>query len=282
METWFTDNEAPLRLAVFFGVFVAMALAEWLLPRRQLRVSKRRRWLGNLAIVVLNTLMLRLIFPVAAVGAAVFAESRGWGIFHYLDWPFWLEVALAMLILDLVVYLQHVMVHAVPMFWRFHRMHHADLDFDVTTGARFHPAEILLSMCIKFVVVFALGPAVVAVLLFEIVLNGSAMFNHSNLRLPLAVDRWLRLLVVTPDMHRVHHSIYRNETNSNFGFNFPWWDRLMGTYIDQPADGHQQMVIGIKEFRNTQQCSDLTGMLKIPLQATNAGVQTAGANSNRE
>ena len=279
MVGWLTENEASIRLTVFLSVFAIMALWEILLPRRKPGVSKPRRWLGNLAIVVLNSIILRFVFPAAAVGAALFTASQGWGVFNYLDWPFWIEVVAAMLILDLVVYLQHVMIHVVPIFWRLHRMHHSDLDFDVTTGVRFHPVEILLSMCIKFVVIFALGPAVVAVLLFEILLNATSMFNHSNVRLPLSVDRWLRLIVVTPDMHRVHHSAHYNETNSNFGFNFPWWDRWMGTYIDQPTDGHQKMVIGLSEFRNTRECSDLTGMLAIPMKSAGLNVQTAGPDN---
>lgn len=241
--------ESDLRLAVFLGVLAAMALWEALSPRRPQTIPRRVRWPNNLGIVVLNTLALRLAFPVLAVGLALTAEERGWGLFNALELPLWLAVALSVLILDLIIYLQHVMFHAAPALWRLHRMHHADLEFDVTTGLRFHPVEILLSMGLKLAAVAALGPPAIAVLIFEVLLNATAMFNHSNVRIPAAVDRLLRLVVVTPDMHRVHHSIDPAETNSNFGFNLPWWDRLLGTYRAQPAKGHEGMTIGIEQFR---------------------------------
>ena len=180
---------------------------------------------------------------------AALVEKEGWGLLNNFSPPYWISVLAAIVALDFAIYLQHVMVHAVPLFWRLHRMHHADLDFDVTTGARFHPVEILLSMGIKLGVVAVLGPPVVAVVIFEVLLNGSSMFNHSNIRLPLWLDRVLRWFVVTPDMHRVHHSVIPRETNSNFGFNLPWWDRLFGTYRAQPEAGHEAMTIGISQFR---------------------------------
>jgi sterol desaturase/sphingolipid hydroxylase (fatty acid hydroxylase superfamily) len=196
--------------------------------------------------------VLRLSFPILAVGLAVIAQDRGWGLFNVIEAPGWVAVLVSIVILDLVIYLQHVMFHAVPALWRLHRMHHADLEFDVTTGLRFHPVEILLSMGIKLAMVMALGPPAVAVLIFEVLLNATAMFNHSNIRLPMLADRVLRLIVVTPDMHRVHHSIIPEETNSNFGFSLPWWDRLLGTYKAQPKAGHEDMTIGIEQFRTTR------------------------------
>ena len=246
-----TDTELTnaIRLGAFLGIFAVMALWEVAAPRRARRFTRLQRWPSNIGIVVLNTLVLRVAFPTAAIAMALLAEERGWGLLNSFGAPYWLAVALSVVMLDLAIYLQHVMVHAVPALWRLHRMHHADLDFDVTTGARFHPIEILLSMAIKLMIVAALGAPAVAVLIFEVVLNASSMFNHGNVRIPVGLDRVLRWLVVTPDMHRVHHSILRRETNSNFGFNLPWWDRLFGTYRAQPAAGHDAMTIGIEQFR---------------------------------
>jgi sterol desaturase/sphingolipid hydroxylase (fatty acid hydroxylase superfamily) len=242
-------NEPAIRLGFFLGVFAVMALSEIFWPRRRRAVSRWVRWPSNLGIVALNTILLRLLVPTAAVGLALVAGERGWGLFNLVPVPYWLAVIASVALLDATIYLQHVMFHAVPALWRLHRMHHTDLDFDVTTGARFHPIEILLSMIIKLAVVAALGPPAVAVLVFEVVLNATAMFNHGNVRIPKRVDRVLRWFVVTPDMHRVHHSIIPRETNSNFGFNLPWWDRLFGTYRAQPEDGHDGMTIGIAQFR---------------------------------
>lgn len=256
--------EAPIRLGFFFGVFALMALYEVLAPRRALTVPKGSRWAANLGLVILNTAVLRLIFPAAGVGMAAFAAANGWGVFNYYAVPGWLAVLASVLLLDLAIYLQHVMMHSVPALWRLHRVHHADLDFDVTTGARFHTIEIVLSMLIKFAAIAVLGPPVLAVLIFEVLLNATAMFNHANVRLPRALDRVLRLFVVTPDMHRVHHSVEDDETNSNFGFNLPWWDRLFGTYRDQPRAGHEAMTIGIRTFRDPRQCDGLAGMLAMP------------------
>jgi sterol desaturase/sphingolipid hydroxylase (fatty acid hydroxylase superfamily) len=253
MSSFLLAHEPAIRLFFFGGMLAGMGAWEALAPRRRRAVSRWARWPGNLGIVVLNTLALRLAFPVAAVGLAAIAEARGWGLLNNLPLPGWAGIVVAFLLLDLAIYLQHVMFHAVPALWRLHRMHHADLDFDVTTGARFHPAEILLSMGLKLAVVAALGAPPVAVLLFEIALNATAMFNHANLRLPRSVDRVLRWIVVTPDMHRVHHSIVVDETNSNFGFNLPWWDRLLGTYRPQPAAGHDGMTIGLDVFREPRE-----------------------------
>jgi sterol desaturase/sphingolipid hydroxylase (fatty acid hydroxylase superfamily) len=242
--------EPTIRLVAFAGVFALMAVWETVAPRRRQTVGRLRRWPSNLGIVALNTLLLRFAFPVAAVGTALAAEAQGWGLFRVIGTPGWLALVASIILLDLAIYLQHVLFHAVPALWRLHRMHHADLEFDVTTGARFHPIEILLSMTIKLAIVGALGAPAAAVLIFEVLLNGTAMFNHGNVRMPERIDRVLRWFVVTPDMHRVHHSIFPRETNSNFGFNLPWWDRLFGTYRAQPADGHEAMTIGIAQFRD--------------------------------
>jgi sterol desaturase/sphingolipid hydroxylase (fatty acid hydroxylase superfamily) len=249
METSIIPNEAVIRLGFFFAILVAVALWELARPRRRLTTPKARRWLRNLGITVLNSALVRWLFPVLAMGMAALAETRGWGLLNAYALPYWLAVALAVVVLDFAIYLQHVIFHAVPALWRLHMVHHTDLDFDVTTGVRFHPLEILLSMAIKLAVVSVLGPPPLAVLIFEVALNGTSMFNHGNLRLPLGLDRVLRLLVVTPDMHRVHHSTVATETNSNFGFNLPWWDRLFGTYRAQPAAGHEDMMIGLEAYR---------------------------------
>ncbi len=258
------DHEAAIRLGLFFSVLAAIAFWEVIAPRRALTVSKAMRWTNNLGLVALNTIILRLLFSAAAVGMAAVAGGQGWGLFNHFQLPFWLAVALSVIAMDFVIYLQHVMVHAVPMLWRLHRVHHAELDYDVTTGARFHPIEIILSMLIKVATIMVLGPPVVAVLIFEVLLNATAMFNHGNVRIPGPVDRVLRWFVVTPDMHRVHHSVEDDGANSNFGFNLPWWDRLFGTYRDQPRAGHQGMIIGIHRYRDPRQVDRLPGMLALP------------------
>ena len=263
--------EMAIRLIFFFGIFALMALWEVKSPKRPLTVSKRLRWTNNLALVLLNTLTLRLLFPAAAVGVAIFAQQQGWGLLNYYSPPFGLAVVLSVIAMDFVIYLQHVLVHAVPTLWRLHRIHHADLDYDVTTGARFHPIEIILSMLIKFSTIVVLGPPVVAVVIFEVMLNAMAMFNHGNVGLPPSLDRWVRLVVVTPDMHRVHHSVEDNETNSNFGFNLSIWDRLFGTYIPQPRMGHEKMIIGIHYYRDPKQVAQLPGMLALPFRGKVTG-----------
>ena len=246
--------ETILRLSAFIGIFTVMALIELAAPRRALNHSKPRRWLTNLSISGLNALLLRLMamlaVPVAAVAAAEWARVAGWGAFNLLGWPFWLEVLLAIIVLDLAIYAQHVIFHKVPALWRLHQVHHADVDFDVSTALRFHPVEIALSMLIKIAVVLALGAPAIAVVLFEIILNGCAMFNHANIKLPRWLDAALRRVLVTPDMPRVHHSVIRRETNSNFGFNLSVWDRIFGTYRAQPEAGHDAMAIGLSDYQN--------------------------------
>lgn len=272
--------ESNLRLAVFLGVLAAMALWEIAAPRRRRDIPRVIRWTNNLALVVVDTAILRLTFPILAVSLAAIAEERGWGLFNNFDAPVWVSIVVSMLLLDLAIYLQHVMFHAVPGLWRLHRMHHADLDFDVTTGLRFHPVEILISMGIKLAAVAALGPPAVAVLLFEVLLNATALFNHANINLPRQIDRALRLIVVTPDMHRVHHSVDPIETNSNYGFNLPWWDHLLGTYRAQPAKGHQGMEIGIEQFR-TRRDLWLDRMLIQPVRGPASG-HALDARKNQE
>lgn len=259
-------NEVFIRMGVFFGVLGIMVLWEFAAPRRALTVSRTVRWVNNLGLVFFNSFLLRVIFPAAAVGMAAFASAQGWGILNYYAVSPWLAVVASVIVLDFIIYLQHVMVHAVPVLWRLHRMHHADLDIDVTTGARFHPFEIILSMLIKFATIAVLGPPVLAVVIFEVLLNATAMFNHANVRLPKQLDRVLRWILVTPDMHRVHHSVEDDEANSNFGFSLPWWDRLFGTYRDQPRAGHQGMTIGIHKYRTTREVSWLPGMLWLPFK----------------
>jgi len=243
-------NEPIIRLSAFFGIFAIMAGWELVAPRRALTVSKALRWFSNLGIVVLNTVIARVVLPMAPVAFAGYCAANGWGVFNLVDAPWWLEVLAAIVIMDFAIWLQHVMVHAIPVLWRLHRLHHTDLDYDVTTGARFHPIEILLSLGIKFAVIALIGASPVAVLLFEVILNAMAMFNHANVRLPLGLDAVLRTLVVTPDFHRVHHSVLPHETNSNFGFNLSIWDRLFGTYQAQPEGGHEGMTIGLDIFRD--------------------------------
>lgn len=245
-------QEPVIRLVLFAVIFLVLAASEAHFPRRVRSLSRWRRWPGNIGISALNTALIRLIFPATAVAFAGLAETRGWGLLQLMALPETAKIILAIIILDLIIYLQHVLFHAVPLLWRLHRMHHADPDFDVTTGSRFHPAEIMLSMGIKLMVIAALGAPAIAVLIFEIVLNGASMFNHANLKLPLQADRMLRRFIVTPDMHRVHHSIIPSETNSNFGFNVPWWDHLFGTYGSQPKLGHEAMTIGIGQFQSAR------------------------------
>lgn len=272
-EQYVLDHEPAIRLGVFLAVFGIVALWEGFAPRRAPALSKALRWSSNLGLVAINTLLLRLLFPLAAVGVAAFAAERGWGLLNHFLVPTWVALPAALIALDLAIWLQHVMTHAVPALWRVHQVHHADLDLDVTTGARFHPIEIALSMGLKIAVIAALGPSVLAVLVFEILLNATAMFNHGNVRLPQSLDRVLRWCVVTPDMHRVHHSIDRAESNSNFGFNLPWWDRLFGTYRAQPRAGHTAMTIGLSDHTDPREVARLDGMLRMPFQGEADGSQ---------
>jgi sterol desaturase/sphingolipid hydroxylase (fatty acid hydroxylase superfamily) len=268
-ETIF-NAETTIRLAGFFGIFLIVAVWEMVAARRPLHYSKAVRWYSNLGITTINGLLLQLIFPILAVSMAAMGQERSWGLFNNFSVPFWLAFVLSLLILDFVIYLQHLMFHQVPALWLLHRMHHTDLDYDVTTGSRFHPIEIILSMLIKFSAIVVIGPAPFAVLIFEIVLNATAMFNHGNIRIPVRFDRYLRWFVVTPDMHRVHHSIHLEETNSNYGFNVPWWDRLMGTYTAQPRDGHDEMTIGIEIFRDKKYLH-LARLLLLPFLISKDG-----------
>ncbi|MEJ1363434.1 MAG: sterol desaturase family protein, partial [Candidatus Sedimenticola sp. (ex Thyasira tokunagai)] len=248
----------------FFGVFAVIAIWELASPCRKLTVPKALRWGNNLLLVFLNSTILRLLFPAAAVGVAATAQQQGWGLLNIYQIPTPLSLVIAVVVMDFAIYLQHVMVHAIPALWRLHRVHHADPDYDVTTGARFHPIEIILSMLIKFTVIMVLGPPVVAVVIFEVMLNATAMFNHGNIHLAKGIDSILRLFVVTPDMHRVHHSVEDDEANSNFGFSLPWWDRLFGTYRDQPRAGHKGMTIGIHNYREPKQVTWISGMYILP------------------
>ena len=238
---------------------------ELLAPRRALTVSKTLRWVNNLGLVFLNSFVLRLLFPAAAVGVAAWAQQQGWGLLNLYQVPTTVAVILSVIAMDFVIWVQHVLFHAIPVLWRLHRVHHADLDYDVTTGARFHTIEIIISMIIKFATIALLGPPVVAVVIFEVMLNATAMFNHGNVGLPPRLDRVLRWVLVTPDMHRVHHSVEDDEANSNFGFSLTWWDRLFGTYREQPRAGHEGMTIGIHKYRDPKVVDLLPGMLGTAL-----------------
>jgi sterol desaturase/sphingolipid hydroxylase (fatty acid hydroxylase superfamily) len=270
MDGLFGQSDGAARLAVFLGVFLLMALIELLWPKRSPSVSKRKRWLTNLGISLTDSVVLRLMamlaVPVAAVAAAYFAEAHGIGLLNNVGWPAWLKAVVALLALDLAIWAQHLASHKVPLFWRLHQVHHADRDIDVTTAVRFHPVEIALSMLWKIVVVVPLGASPLAVFLFEVILNACAMFNHANVALPRWLDGALRLLVVTPDMHRVHHSLHAAETGRNFGFNLPWWDWMFRTYQAQPRDGHEAMVLGLPEYRQEQGTGRIAWMLKAPFR----------------
>jgi sterol desaturase/sphingolipid hydroxylase (fatty acid hydroxylase superfamily) len=273
--------ESLVRLGSFAGVLLLMAIWELLAPRRRLTVGRPARWASNLGLVALDTLAVRMLIPLGAMGVALLAHERGWGLFNNIALPEWPAAALSVVLLDLAIYLQHVLFHAVPLLWRLHMVHHADLDFDVTTGVRFHVLEILLSMLIKMAVVILLGAPVMGVLVFEVLLNATSMFGHGNVRLPAWLDRVLRLFVVTPEMHRVHHSVHVRETNSNFGFNLPWWDFLFGTYKDQPADGHEGMTVGLEQFRDARRADRLHWMLLLPFIGR-VGDYPAGCRGGKE
>jgi sterol desaturase/sphingolipid hydroxylase (fatty acid hydroxylase superfamily) len=263
MNMFVLDKEIFMRLAFFVGIFSFMTSWEIISPRRILAKSKSTRWLNNLLITLLNSFIVRWVFPVTAVGLAIISTERHWGAFAITNMSGWIAGILAIVLFDLAIYIQHFLFHKVPFFWRFHRMHHTDLDIDVTTGARFHPFEIIISMGVKMVTVVLLGAPPWSVLAFEVLLNSTSMFNHSNIFVNLRIDRILRLLVVTPDMHRVHHSVIIDETDSNFGFNLPWWDRLFGTYRAQPASGHDGMIIGLSNYRDLKWLT-LPWMLAVP------------------
>lgn len=259
------SNEGLIRLSVFAGVLIGMMVLEALMPRRGRELGRNVRWTSNLGIVVIDTVVARLLIPLPPVAAALWASENGVGLLHGIDLPMTLIVAGSVIFMDLAIYVQHVIFHKVPIFWRLHRMHHADTEIDVTTGIRFHPIEIVLSLMIKIAIVLAFGIPAVAIIIFEVILNASAMFNHANMRLPLGLDRALRLLIVTPDFHRVHHSWHKDETDSNYGFSLTIWDRLFMTYNAQPRDGHDNMTIGLKEFRGEKD-RGIIGLLLIPFR----------------
>ena len=265
MTSFIQIHEAPLRLGIFAIVLLAMMALEALRPKRDRVMTRRRRWTSNLALVFIDGLVVRLLFPVVAAGVAMIAARKGWGLFNWLDWPIWAEILLSIIVLDMLIYWQHVLSHRIPIFWAFHKVHHADRDIDVTTGSRFHPAEIVLSMVYKIICVLALGPAAMAVILFEVLLNACAMFNHANLALPKRVDARLRKFIVTPDMHRVHHSVLPEETHQNFGFCLSIWDNLFRSYTAQPRAGHADMTIGLPEYQ-TPGPNSLTWSLALPFR----------------
>lgn len=256
-------NEPWVRFGAFLSVLLVLWAWEALAPRRPRRIPRRLRWGGNLGVLAVDVLVLRLAAPGAALGTAFLAEEGRWGLLPALGLPQWARLLLSVVLLDLVIYLQHVLFHILPLLWRFHRMHHSDVEFDATTGVRFHPVEILISLGIKMGAVAALGAPPLGVLLFEVLLNATSVFNHGNVRLPARLDGVLRWFVVTPEMHRVHHSVIRRETDSNFGFNLPWWDRIFGTYRPRPAKGHLGMTLGIPAFRKPED-SKLWALLVQP------------------
>ena len=257
MDLLTSKYEPVIRFGFFFGILVIMFFWERIAPRRPLAASKIGRWSSNLGLVLIDSIVVRLVSPTALAGVALLAQQRGWGLFNSFELSPLLSIIFSVLILDFAIYLQHAMFHSIPLFWRLHMVHHSDMDIDVTTGVRFHPIEILISMGIKMVVVLLIGAPPASVLIFEILLNGTSMFNHGNVRYPQQIDSFLRLIVVTPEMHRVHHSTIRWETNSNFGFSFPWWDRLFGTYRPQPAKGHLEMTIGLDQYKEPQKLTFL-------------------------
>jgi len=263
MNSYLLSQEPLIRFGFFFGILILMTVWEVFAPRRRLQTSKPARWFSNLGIVFIDTLVLRLLPSYSAITISLMAENGGWGLLNNVSLVYWLKVIIGIIVLDLAIYLQHAMFHGLPILWRLHMMHHSDLDFDVTTGIRFHPIEILLSMGIKMLIVFLVGISSLGVLIFEVLLNATSLFNHGNIRLGASIDRALRLFVVTPEMHRVHHSVIIRETNSNFGFNLPWWDRLFGTYKGQPAAGHLEMTIGLSQFRDPKRLNVL-GLLLLP------------------
>lgn len=266
MPDWIVANEIALRVGIFAGLLGLLAGSEAVFPRRSRALPRGRRWTVNLMLMVAGAVVVRLIVPVTAVGVAAIAAERSWGVLNTAPIPLWIAVPVAVILLDLAIYGQHVAFHRIPALWRLHRVHHCDIEFDVTTGIRFHPGEIVLSMLYKLAVIVALGAPPVAVILFEILLSGGSAFTHANLRLPDGVDRRLRMAFVTPDMHRIHHSVYRDETDSNYGFNLAVWDRVFGTYRAQPRDGHDAMAIGLERFRGAES-RDLGQLLLLPARS---------------
>jgi sterol desaturase/sphingolipid hydroxylase (fatty acid hydroxylase superfamily) len=258
------NNESNIRLSFFFGIFFIMAILEYIIPKRVLQISKNKRWFNNISLVFLNTLIVRILFPTAAVGIAIFAKDNSFGIFNILKLNIFLEVILSIIILDLIIYWQHRFFHTIDFFWKFHKVHHSDMDYDITTGFRFHPIEIIFSMLIKFFFILLLGVPIVAVVYFEIILSTLAIFNHSNINLPRKFDFILRFFIVTPDMHRIHHSIFSNELNSNYGFNISLWDRVFNSYTSKSKNNQESMTIGLENLQDEKKTVSLFSILKLP------------------
>jgi len=262
-------SETTVRLSVFLGMLLLMVLWEFAAPKRTARYGRTQRWPANLAIVVIDSLVVRLLLPAGLVGIALIVAERNIGLLHQVILPNWLDILIAVVVLDIAIYWQHRLFHRVPWLWRLHRVHHADPDFDVTTGLRFHPLEIVLSLAIKAVVVVALGAPALAIIVFEVLLNACSLFNHGNVALPSRLERWVRKILITQELHRIHHSSVVSETNSNYGFSVSWWDHIFGSYTDKPAAGSDGVDIGLTEYRDAQQTTKLWGLLRIPF--TKAG-----------
>jgi sterol desaturase/sphingolipid hydroxylase (fatty acid hydroxylase superfamily) len=277
----FQFSEAAVRLTVFLAVFAAMAAWEIAAPRRRLEAARTSRWFANVSITVIGTLLVRLIFLIVPVSVSILARAKGWGLLNMFEMPAWLNIIAGVVLLDLVMYLQHVMFHIMPPLWRLHLVHHTDMDTDVTTGLRFHPFESIISTAIRLAAVSLIGPHPLAVVIFEIILNSAVMFNHGNVRMHERADRALRVAVVTPDMHRVHHSVNIWETTSNFGFILSWWDRVFGTYRPQPAAGHEEMKIGLAQYRDPNDLS-LYRLLVLPVTADPGGYDISGLGREPE
>lgn len=266
MTDFILNNETNFRLGVFLSILLLMMTMEALFPRKARVLGRRHRWFSNLLLIIIDGIFVRLLFPIVGVGMAAVSLEKGWGLFNYTEWPLWVEITLAITLLDVAIYWQHVASHHIPILWSLHKVHHVDRDIDVTTGSRFHPVEIALSMAYKICLVLLLGAPILAVIIFELILNGCAMFNHSNVKLPLRIDSKLRRFIVTPDMHRVHHSTMVSETNSNYGFSLSLWDRIFKTYIAQPSKGHKGMLIGLEEYQTSGPAS-LTWSLILPFKS---------------
>ncbi len=273
--------EAIIRLGTFAGIFLIMALLEIAMPRKKRVLGRGSRWFTNMSLVLVDTLAIRLIMPILAVGMADYAAGRGWGLLALVDLPMWVEIIIAFLLLDMLIYAQHIGFHKIPILWRIHKVHHADRDLDVTSGARFHPLEAVISMAYKLICIALIGPAAFAVFLFEVVLNAASMFNHANVRLPLGLDRLMRFFIVTPDMHRVHHSVLERETNSNYSFFLTIWDRLFRTYTAQPEQGHDGMIVGLSEYQNDKP-ANLIWSLFVPFARKPSAETKTGSNSTKE
>lgn len=277
-----SSGEGALRLMAFAGIFAVMAVLELAAPKRGLAYTKSQRWFTNIAIAGIDSIIVRLMalffIPLAAVAAAMWADTMRLGVLNWLTWPSWLELIIALILLDLAIYGQHVASHKIPLLWQVHKVHHADVDIDVTTAIRFHPIEIAISMLWKILVVLALGPTAATVVIFEVILNGCAMFNHANIALPLRLDKFIRTLVVTPDFHRVHHSVIGRETNSNYGFSLSIWDRLFNTYLAQPAKGHENMTVGLPEYQ-TPKPTWLAWSLSVPFHSRSQRATSKTAQS---